>query len=204
MLGLRIAALLLLAWTASAWGRDDAVQTPPDGNPGAERVRLEAIRQQKTVELNAEDAACLSKFAVTDCQNKVSMRRRQILANLKRQKVRLNETERLQDVATQAQKTQDKAAEGAQREQDMKAGAEKASEEERQNNLNAKVLSHQSESKFSKASVPKSTSALDPATVKKNHATYQEKHIALEKRRQERDKRLLEHGPGGLPLPVAP
>lgn len=204
MIGLRIAALLLLAWTASAWGQGDAVKTPLDGSSGAERARIDAIRQLKTVELDAEDAACLSKFAVIDCQNKVGTRRRQMLADLKRQEVRLNEAERRQEVATQAQKTQDKAVEGAQRERDMKDGAEKTAEEERQKNLNAKVLSHQSQSNPSKALLPKSTSALDAATVKKNQAAYQEKLKALEKRRQERDKRLLEHGPGGPPLPVAP
>nr|WP_295771241.1 hypothetical protein [Rhodoferax sp.] len=204
MIRLRIAALLLLAWSASAWGQGDVGQTPADGSAVAERVRIDAIRQQKSAELDAEDAACLSRFAVIDCQNKVGTRRRQMQADLKRQEVRLNETERRRTVAEQAQETQTKDAESAQRALDRQAGDEKTTVEERQKNLDAKVLNHQNQAKPGKSSTPKSTSALDAATVEKNHTAYQDKLKALEKRRQERDKRLLEHGTGGPPLPVTP
>ena len=204
MVGLRIAALLLLAWTASAWSQGDFSLTPPDGSAGAERVRIDAIRQRKAVELDAEAAACLSKFAVTDCQNKVGTRRRQMLADLKRQEVKLNEIERQQKGAEQAQKSQNKAAESVLLERDVQAGTEKITAEERQNNLDQKVLNHQNQAKPSKAPGTKSTPALDAAAVEKNRAAYQDKFKALEKRRQERDKRSQEHGTGGPTLPVPP
>ena len=201
---LQIAALLLVAIASAAWGQADTPDQPPPDGTGAERARIDAIRQQKTVELDAEDAACLSRFAVTDCQSKVGTRRRQMLADLKRQEARLNAIERRQKVAEQAQKMQDKAAEAAQRERDMLVGTEKTSEEERQKSLNEKVLSHQNQAKPGKGPSTKSTSVLDAATVEKNRAAYQDKLKALEKRRRERDKRLQDHGAGGPPLPVNP
>jgi glucan-binding YG repeat protein len=201
---LRIAAFLLLAWTASAWGQGDGGQTPPDGSAAVERVRIDAVRQQKTVELDAEDAACLSKFAVTDCQSKVGTRRRQMLADLKRQEANINAIERRQKVAEQAQKTQEKSAEGAQRERDMHVGTKKTTEEERQKSLDEKVLNHKNQAKLSEAPTTKSTSKLDAAAVEKNRAAHQDKLTELEKRRQERDKRLKDHPASGPPLPVAP
>ena len=200
---LRIAALLLLACVSTAWGQGDAGQTLAEGT-GAERARINAVRQQKTVELDAEGAACLSKFTVTDCQNKVGTRRRQMLADLKRQELKLSEIERQQKVAEQVKKTQDKAAENAQREQDALPSAEKTSKEERQKNLDEKVLNHKHQAKPSKAPSTKSTSAPDAATLEKNRAAYQDKLKELEKRRQERDKRLKDHPASGPPLPVAP
>lgn len=203
MIGLRkVIALLLLPLASCAWGQGDAGQTLPDA--GLERARIDAIRQQKTLELDAEDAACFSRFAVTDCQSKVGTRRRQMLSDLKRQEAKLTDAERQQKGAEQLQKSQDKAAESAQRELDAQAETPKTTEEERLKNQHEKVLNHEDQAKPGKAPSTKSTSALDPATVEKNRAAYQDKLKALEKRRQERDKRLLEHGPGGPPLPVMP
>lgn len=200
---LRIAALLLVACVSAAWSQEKLDQTAPDDTV-AERARIDGIRQRRTVELDAEESACLSKFAVTDCQSEVGKRRRRMLAELKRQNAKLNEIERLQKVVEQAQKSKDKAVEGAQRERAMHAGADNKTEEERQKDLNAKVLNHQNQAKPGRTPSTKSTSALDAATVEKNRAAYHEKLEGLDKRRQERDKRLQEHGTGGPPLPVKP
>ena len=198
MIGLRIFVLsLLLAMVSIAWGQDVS---------GKERARIDAIRNQRTIELDAQDAACLSKFAVADCQSKVGTRRRLMLANLKRQEDALNATERRQKGLEQLQQSADKAAERAQRERDAQSDTEKTTLEERQNNLDRKVLSHHDQAKAaaSKTKAAKSTSALDAATVEKNRAAYQDKLKELEKRRQDRDKRLRDHGTKGPPLPESP
>ena len=201
----RIATLLLLALGSSAWSQGDIPQKP-DGS-AAERARIDAIRQQKTAELDAEDTACFSKFAVTDCQNKVGARRRQMLADLKRQEVELNAVQRQQKGLEQLQNAEDKAVESAGRERNTQTNTEaKASEEERRKILADKVQNHQRQAKTTGSQAPgtKSTSAIDAPTAEKNRAAYQEKLRALEKRRQERDQRILDHGAGGPPLPVAP
>ena len=200
---LRIAPLLLLACISTAWAQGDVGKPPPNGS-GAERARIDTIRQKRLVELDTEDVACFSKFAVTDCQNKVGMRRRQMLADLKRQEAKLNEAERQQKVAEQSQKALDKAAENARRELDVQSDTAKTTEEERQKNLNEKVLNHNNQAKLSKAAGIKSPSAPDAATVNKNRAAHQDKVKELEKRRHERDKRLKDQGSGSAPLPVAP
>lgn len=200
----RIAVLLLLALGSSAWCQGDAGQAPEGGE--AERARIDAIRQQRTAELDAEDAACSSKFAVTDCQNKVGVRRRQMLADLKRQEAKLNAAQRQKKGLEQLQRAQNKASESAQHQLDVQANTEKSSEEERKKTLEEKVLNHQKQAspRSNKTPDAKSTSALDAPTVEKNRAAYLEKQKALEKRRQERDQRVLDHGTGGPPLPVAP
>lgn len=196
MTNLRCLSLMFfLAIGSNAWSQDGLEGTP-----------IEAVRQQKMLELDSEDAACLSKFAVTDCQSKVGTRRRQMLAELKRQEGALKSAERQQKGLEQLQKSEDKAVETAQRERDVLADTEKTTEDERKKNLDAKVLSHRAQAKAAglKSRDGKSTSVLDAATVEKNHAAYQDKLNELEKRRQERDNRLQDRGTGSAPLPVAP
>ncbi|MEO7105108.1 MAG: hypothetical protein ABIZ09_01935 [Rhodoferax sp.] len=126
-----------------------------------------------------------------------------MLAELKRQEGALNAVERRQKGLEQLQKSENKAAESAQRELDTQAGTDKTTEEDRQKTLDGKVLSHREQAKAEtrKSKQPKSTSALDDATVQKNRAAYQDKMKELEKRREDRDKRLQEHGPSSAPLP---
>jgi colicin import membrane protein len=191
----RLCMFVLLYGVAShAWSEDVT---------GDARARIDAIRHQNTLELDAEDAACFSKFAVTDCQNKIVTRRRKMLAELKRQEGALNAVERRQKGLEQLQKSKNKAAENAQRELDTQAGTDKTTEADRQKTLDGKVLSHREQAKAEtrKSKQPTSTSALDDATVQKNRAAYQDKMKELEKRREDRDKRMQEHGPSSLPLP---
>ena len=198
MTKLTFAALsLLLALVSLAWSQDIS---------GEAHTRIDAIRQQKTVELDAEDAVCLSRFAVTDCQSKVRTRRRQMLADLKRQEGALKAAERQQKGLEQLKKSEEKAAQSAQRVLDVQAGTEKKTEEDRQKNLDGKVLSHRDQAKAAatRSREGKSTSTVDAATVEKNRTAYQDKLDELEKRRQERDKRLQDHGPSIAPLPGLP
>ena len=198
MMWLRVTALaLLLAVVARAWGQVD---------PGEARASIDATRQQATIALDAQDAACLSKFAVTDCQSKVGSRRRLMLADLKRQEGALKAAERRQKGLEQLQQSEGRAAENAQREQVGRGHTEHPTEQERQNNLDVKRLSHQDQAKAAsnKTKGGGSTSALDAATVEKNRTAYQDKVKELEKRRLERDKRLQDSGKWVPPLPVSP
>lgn len=204
MSGLRIATLLLVTLASSAWSQSNLASAPNGGD--AERARIDAVRQQKMAEFDEEEAACAPKFAVIDCQNKVGMRRRQTLADLKRQEITLDAAQRRKKGVEQVQRAQDKAAESLQRKMEEQAGAEESAEAQRQKTQDEKIHNHQMQANpaGSKAPVAKSASVLDAQTVNNNRADFLAKQKSLEKRRQERDQRLLDHGAGSAPLPVAP
>ena len=74
-----------------------------------QRQRIDAARKEKLTEFTTQDAACLSRFAVTDCQNKVGVRRREMLTDLRRQEARLNELDRRQKGESQVLRSQQNA-----------------------------------------------------------------------------------------------
>ena len=58
------------------------------------RALIEAGRSQAEARYAAEEKACFAKFAVYDCQKEARVRRREVLAELRRQEVALNDAER--------------------------------------------------------------------------------------------------------------
>ncbi|MES2952066.1 MAG: hypothetical protein V4858_26365 [Pseudomonadota bacterium] len=198
-----IAGLLLAVACTPVLSQGDAGHTP-NGSDVA-RARIERIRLQKNAELDAEEAACQTRFAENDCLNRVVVRRRQMLADLKRQEAVLNEMQRQQKGLDQLQSGTEKAADHAKRQLEAQAKAEATTQEDRQKTQDEKVQNHQKQAKqgAKKAAVAsKSKSTLDAAQIEKNREAYLEKQKALEKRRKERDQRLLEHGAGRPPLPT--
>lgn len=122
--------LFLLAQAAMA-------QSPPDGlatghaQPGAneERARISAERSAREAQFNAEDAACYKSFFVNSCLGDVQARRREVMADLRRQDVLLNERERRLKAADQIRRTEEKSTPEAQRaEADKRASALRAFE----------------------------------------------------------------------------
>jgi len=197
---------VLVAWLLAcpAWSQQDA---PPNMvNLESERARIDSTRQQKTAELDAEALACLSRFAVTDCQNKISARRRQMLSDLKRQEASLNALERRQKSLEQLQRGEEKAADRAARQLELQTGPDGTSQSDKKKAQDDKILNHQQRANPAGSPQPagKSSSPLDPKEVEANREAYAEKQNALEKRRKERDQRLLDKGAGSPPLPAAP
>lgn len=195
-------AWLLVA--SSAWGQSiDSRDLDPAEK---ERHRIESVRQQITAELDAEDAACLSRFAVSDCQNKVSARRRQVLADLKRQEAVLNAQQRRQKGIDQMRSSLEKAATSSAREAELQTAPSRQLRVDRQKALDDKILNHRQQATpgTGKASASNPSSMQDPKQVEKNRDAYLEKQKAVEKRRRERNQRLLDHGTGGPPLPAQP
>lgn len=199
--------LIVLAWALFSVGAQaEAIGEPAVGNVDVQRQRIDAVRKEKLAELSAQDAACSTRFAVTDCQNEVGVRRREMLADLKRQEARLNEVDRHQKGAEQLQRSQDKATERAQRESEVQTSHDGATLEQRQKTLNEKVLNHESQGKREApaAAVKKTASGLDAASMESNREAYAEKQRAAEQRRLDREKRLLDKSNGSAPLPQAP
>lgn len=145
-------ACLMLASTA--WGQFSSAQQTDD--VAEQRERIEAARQQKTMELDAKAAACWSKFAVTDCQNQVKTQRRAMLADFRRQEIRLNDQERQQRAAQQVQRNRERAAEWAERQTGNRSltEANADSPDQRQERLNEKAMNHQQRAKAVAPIVP--------------------------------------------------
>lgn len=84
----RIAFLIATACAAlPGWA-----QQPADD--AAERERISAGRRQAEADFEEAHKACYRKFAVNDCIGEAKVRRREVLAQLRRQELALNEVER--------------------------------------------------------------------------------------------------------------
>lgn len=196
--------LLLTGCSAMALAQVESEATPVDTK--AQHASIEQLRRQKSAEFDKENAACASRFAVVDCQNDVGLRRRQMLAELKLQDAKLHAMERQQKRQEQLLRTEQKMQDSAQRQKEARAAAEENQAIDRQKILDDKRGIHREQAQRVRGNVPveKSSPIQDAAAIQKNREAYLDKQKALEKRRQERDQRLLDHGKAAAPLPLPP
>ncbi|MBC7611130.1 MAG: hypothetical protein H7228_16435 [Polaromonas sp.] len=112
-----IAFCLLVAGIAGGVG--SSAQTPTAANspsatlqatPDAERARINAQRIRLETGFSNEDAACYKKFLVNNCLDEVKVRRREALADLRRQEISLNAQDRKLKGAEQIRKTEEKSS----------------------------------------------------------------------------------------------
>ena len=96
----------------------------------AEHLRISNERSRLKAAFALEDTACYKRFLVNSCLDEVKGRRRDVLADLRRQEIVLNDEARKSKAAEQLQKIQDKSApEKLQQETDKRAEAVKDFEE---------------------------------------------------------------------------
>jgi flagellar biosynthesis GTPase FlhF len=74
-------------------------QTDPGAGFEIERQRINAERSKLQGGFLAEDIACYKKFAVNSCLEKVNERRREAMADLRRQEILINDQERRSNFA---------------------------------------------------------------------------------------------------------
>ena len=92
----------------------------------AERVRISAERSRLEANFALEDSACYKRFLVNNCLDEVKARRRDTLADLRRQEIVLNDESRKAKAAEQLQKTEVKSSpEKLQQEADKRVQAAK-------------------------------------------------------------------------------
>jgi septal ring factor EnvC (AmiA/AmiB activator) len=102
-----------------------AGEVAPDIN--VERARISAARATLESGFLAEDAACYKKFAVNHCLDRVNTRRREAIADLRRQEVFLNDEERRLRGAAQLRKLEEKLS--VEKQQDAAASSTKTQED---------------------------------------------------------------------------
>jgi len=111
----KIATACLVAIFGVLAGAQPAAQQPaaPAEAPrsiDAERARISSERARLEAGFLAEDAECYKKFAVNSCLEKVNERRREVMGDLRRQEILLNDEERRIRGAEQIRKTEEKAS----------------------------------------------------------------------------------------------
>jgi len=101
-------------------------QTSSNSSSDAERLRISADRSKLESAFALEDTACYTRFLVNNCLDEVKVRRRDALADLRRQEILLNDEARKAKAADQLQKTEVKSSpEKLQQEADKRAQAVK-------------------------------------------------------------------------------
>ncbi|MHB1248041.1 MAG: hypothetical protein ACYCZL_01310 [Polaromonas sp.] len=96
-----------------------AQTTAPAAKSGlidAERARISTERSRLEAGFLAEDAACYKRFAVNNCLGEVNVRRRQAMADLRRQEILLNDEERKSRGAEQIRKIEEQSSTEKQKE----------------------------------------------------------------------------------------
>ncbi len=93
-----------------------AAQVPAD--EANERARITAERSRVEAEFEAGHKACYGRFAVNDCIDAAKSRRREALADLRRQEVSLNDAERRRRAAERLAEIEARKQEQAQQEQE--------------------------------------------------------------------------------------
>ena len=146
----------------------------------AERLRIGTERARLEANFKLEDNACYKKFLVNNCLDEIKIRRRETLADLRRQEISLNDQERKIKGAAQIQKTEDKASlEKQQQEADRRAEAlkeyEGRLERERQKNA-GRATAQSNEKAIADAAAGRTKSSQDKAGARasKQAATAEE------------------------------
>lgn len=204
-------AALGLLLAGIACGADAQAQITAD----AERLRIGTERARLESSFTLEDTACYKKFLVNNCLDEVKVRRREALADLRRQEVSLDDQERKIKGAAQIQKTEDKASpEKQQQDADRRAEALKEYEGrlERDKQKNAGRATAQSNEKANAdAAAGRVKSSQDKAGVRANKqaATAEEvkkynERLEKAKERQARyaKDQASQTKPGSKPLPT--
>ncbi|GBU15578.1 hypothetical protein AwPolaro_09560 [Polaromonas sp.] len=96
------------------WAGLAAAQMPPEAPPArsldSERSKIALERDRLQAGFLTEDGACYKRFAVNACLEKVDIRRRQAMADLRRQENLLNDEERQTRGLEQLSRTEEKSS----------------------------------------------------------------------------------------------
>jgi hypothetical protein len=203
VLGVILSGLAAMALHPLAWSQQDTSQGPEQ--VAAERLRIEQQRQIATVELNAQEQACQSKFVVTSCVQDVGRRRIAMLADLKRQEASLNDAERRKRGAEQRARSVDKAAERANSDAELSA-LPTSTQLDRKMAQESKVLQHRNIASQSAggATKPEIQTGLTLSDKQSSRNAYAQRIEDARLRRVERDKRIQEQSKTVIPLPTRP
>ena len=186
-------------------------------NNALERSKIASERARLEAGFQAEETACKSRFAVNACLQEIRPRRNEAMADLRRQDLLINESDRKARAADQIQKTEEKS--NLERQQ-QRAEQEKKAQQETERRLDRNDQRGQSQAKSAAdasanveaAQTRQKNSQSKAGEAKTRHeqaaANVQDTKVRSEKAAQsqaERDKRLKEKSNSTRkPLPALP
>jgi colicin import membrane protein len=194
--------------------RAQAAPAAPTTREAADLQGIERTRARETAAMDAEEAACYQRFAVSGCLKDVQSARRAMLAKLRRQETGLHEAEFAARGAEQRVRNRQKAEERQAQIADLLANpAEAGSAEQRQaQKLQAqkdKQVEHAAQAQAKPMSSASGTAAMrqatgpTPAEQATNRNSYARRQEAAEKKRLELAQRLADKGgKSAAPLPL--
>ena len=97
ILSLWMALAVLPAYAQADLNVDDIVVQ----RDAEERERIRQTRASEQALFTAQEIRCYARFAVTDCLDEVRGRKREVLADLRRQEISLNDAQRKRRAADQ-------------------------------------------------------------------------------------------------------
>ncbi len=182
--------------------------------PDAERLRINAQRTRLEADFGLESAACHQKFLVNRCLDGIKLRRRETLADLRRQEIALNALDRQAKAAGQIRKTEEKSSpDNQQRDAEKRVAAladfqvrvnreeqKSAARAEAQANgsANSQALAERIKSQQDKAIARNSKQAAAPEELRK----FNERQEKAKERQRQRDLDLSSQTRPAQRLPV--
>lgn len=203
-----------LAANAQASGVGSSSVAVVSITPDVERVRINAERTKLEAGFNLENVACYKKFLVNKCLDEIKLRRRDSLADLRRQEIALNALDRKAKGAEQVKKTEEKSSpEKQQQDAEKRATALKdvqaRMDRDKQKSAdradarsseqpNKEALAKRIRGNHDKAVVRDSKQAAAAEEVKK----FNERQEKAKERRAQHDRDQLNQSKPAQPLPV--
>ena len=186
-------------------------------NNALERSKIAAERARLEAGFQAEEAACKSRFAVNACLQEIRPRRNEAMADLRRQDLLINESDRKARAADQIQKTEDKSSlerlqQRADQEKKAQQEAERRSERNDQRGQSQAKSAADASANVEAAQTRQKTSQSKAEEAKTRHeqaaSNVLDAKVRSEKAAQnqaERDKRLKDKSNSTRqPLPAPP
>jgi hypothetical protein len=191
--------LLLIAGLAlPGWAQDI--------DEAAERARISAERSRVEAGFEQAQKACYAKFAVSDCIAAARSKRRDALADLRRQEVTLNDAERRRRAE---ERVRDLESRQAEREKQREEAAAKGLEEQRNReqrsagkSTRTEKAQSQAEERAAKAARPREEPS--PPDTEENLRRHGERVKEAQEHKARVEKRAAESKKDVKPLPVPP
>lgn len=200
----RHVGLLWLCCLTQVWAQTQSLPTAPVSSEDYQRI--ESARARESANFDAQEAACYQRFAVNDCLKNVQSKRIAVMADFKRQESGLHARERQRQGAEALERTEQKALEQQQKQDENQAhdGADREHEKLREQEIKRAEHAAKATSDTGPVLAPTSTGRT-AAERTQARADYDRKQASAEKKRREIIKRQAEKASKpAKPLPVTP
>lgn len=195
-----------------------ASQAQDEAGEAAQRERIAAERSQAEAAFQDREKECYRKFAVTDCLNAAKAQRRQVLADLRRQEISLNDAQRKRKAAEHLRSIEQRSSPDRQRQQEEQRAKGLGESRERQAAAGEKAAAKAADQagRADRAAAQQQETARRQQEAAedrlrraeeaaKNVKQRNERLAKAQERKASRDKRLAERRkPFADPLPPAP